>query len=210
MKFFKQAFIFFAVVFFLAPSVSAQTFDVAGVKLGMTPHQAEKALHAKGYKPLDTWTNAGIKGLSHRKLQPSFEQYILVNNEEFIPPSKYKGLRHLTFSKNKEKIVIDFLEYPSGAFVNEVRYNLTVKTVSGEDFKARAIAKYGEPSPQTRNLSGSTFWLGDQNLIRDNISTNEKLSLGTRSLKLMGQLERGAYKKAVQDASPKESTETTF
>ena len=202
MKYCKLILIALAAKFFLASTASAQTHDVSGVKLGMSFEEAEKALEANGFGPAEG-QNDIVK-----EPQPTFIQHVSHNSGKYIPPNEWSGLGQASFYKNKERIDLHFIEYPSGAFVGRVSYSLNDQTISVEDFNERVISKYGPPTANNRTLSKK--WPGDQNLSIDKIPSKETLTLFTRSLRLEGKINQKAYKKAIEDATPRGNVETSF
>lgn len=212
MTYFAKAMAVSATVLFSAPGAYAQTFDVAGIKIGMTPHQVEKTMHAKGYDKNKVLMNLTEGRLSHKTSQPDFMQHVWLAKGDVIHLREYKGVNGMSFTKHKgrETVYVSFGEYPSGGFAQEVTYKLKGQTVSQADFKARAVGKYGPPNFKKGQSDLSASWTGDQNISIDNIRSKESLRLSRTHLKLTGKAEKGAYQNAINSQLPSHKTQTNF
>ncbi|WP_409432295.1 hypothetical protein ACJ3XI_08745 [Litorimonas sp. RW-G-Af-16] len=198
----------------MSGQVFAQDFDIAGVKLGMTPEQAEAAVTDKGFEqkggPYGPYIVNGI----------SFEQSVKEKLGEDLPRRPRGAIAAMLFAKGeREEVSISFLSYPSGEYVNGVNYFIFDDTLTQDVFFKKAISKYGEAEPEPLR-NGGQIWIGEPEMSIDGIQSSESLesegSDGDYSLTLSQEINnddfQAALKKAVDAALPKSKkpVETSF
>jgi len=103
----------------LMSSATAQSFDVADLKLGMTQADVEATMASQGYEPY----NSGGRS-THITTQPTFAQVVQQSLGERIPGKQHEGVQTISFQKGDRRqfVSVSFTEFPSGAFVTEISY----------------------------------------------------------------------------------------
>ena len=114
-------------------------FDVAGVKLGMTPEQAFGVLEAAGYErgPVGEFTGT-MPG-------PSFDELVRIVSGDLQIAGATASWREATYTKDDQAVHLDFVPTPAGVVVREVTYEHMGEGMTLERFQEMAVAKYGEP-----------------------------------------------------------------
>jgi hypothetical protein len=125
----------------LIPDGRVARFDVAGVRLGMTPEQAERAMTAAGYS-LDHWARGA-----------SFEQRVAAEVERRRPASAGRtSSAELTpislwgIGPNGEQLWIKFQPMASGPIVKFVQITTDPSRSTNEAVRAQVWQKYGAPT----------------------------------------------------------------
>lgn len=116
------------------------TFDVAGVKLGMTPEETRAALKAGGFTPSAT-----------DPTQDSWASVISRRVAERIP-GKVDEARVPMFTRaggpQGEQVEVWYTATPEGARATSIEYTMPTNRMERAAFLAGASAKYGRPTTQ--------------------------------------------------------------
>lgn len=118
------------------------TFDVAGIKLGMTPEQAAAILTAAGYRP---------SAKSPPRYDLTFQQRVQlgVDRRNGLKPDlpKGQGVQGLTFEHaNGAQVSLFFINLAEGSRVESVMYQMPVDRLDFATFRQRIDSKYGQPT----------------------------------------------------------------
>jgi hypothetical protein len=134
------------------PDGKVAHFDVAGVRLGMSPDEAFAAFSGKGYK------------LEHWATGPNFEQRIQEKVSERNPRISKPSYATQTTKTvawaegpNGERLWVRFQAMPSGPIVKFVQVSTNERRISAGAVKAQVWAKYGDPT-KYRMDSNTNFW----------------------------------------------------
>jgi len=128
------------------------TFDIAGVRLGMTQQQATTALAAAGFGPSSVFPPS---------LDLSYEQAVDVRAKQLSGvkgyyPSAMQGVGRLVFEHpGGAMVTIAFVNPPEGARVDSVSYEIPAKRIERQAFIDRVTSKYGPP---TLANASSSLW----------------------------------------------------
>ena len=193
-------------------SAFAQSYDVSGVQILMTPDQVKTALSANGYQP----------GPAENFSQPSFDSQVKgkvtglrnMNRDEQRQYTKQpygltldpgRVVQSLAFQKDgkRETVLVEFTAFPSGARASKVTYKLDDSKISTSDFRAKVVEKYGNPN-------AGRAYVGDELLSQDNIEGKEVLNVTLNRITLLHKnyssykkAFRAAVEKAKQSSNPK-------
>jgi hypothetical protein len=124
--------------------------DVAGVRLGMTPAQAERALRALGY------ADSGIHGeqLSYDSLVRS--DWATRFGKPSGEPARVPD--NIIWRKAGQQVTVTFIAMPDGPRANEITYEAGESGISDETFLAQVQSKYGSPiNDDPKNLMWCTI-----------------------------------------------------
>ncbi len=118
------------------------SFDVAGVKLGMTTEQATAILTAAGYRP---------SAKSPPRYDLTFEQRVQLEvdrrNGRNPDLPKGQGVQGLTFEHpNGAQVDLFFINPAEGSRIESVMYQIPVDRLDYATFRQRIDAKYGQPT----------------------------------------------------------------
>jgi hypothetical protein len=127
----------FAIHSAVAHAADAETLDVGGAKLGMSPEQVIAALTANGWK-------------AHVQLYRDFQDE--ARSAARQPLKGGKVVTSAKFIKGKEIINAKFVALPAGAEMYSLQYTIDEPTLTFDDFAQRALQRYGKPD--TRNIQG--------------------------------------------------------
>lgn len=112
-----------------------RNFDVAGIRLGMTPAEVRQALAASGYKV----TNVGE--------QNSFDTEV---RKQVAFTSTFKWINVPLFIKaegrNQQTLSVDFVALPEGPKTSKIEYSMGSPDMSSEAFAGQISRKYGAAS----------------------------------------------------------------
>jgi len=129
------------------PQSGPASFDVAGVKLGMTTDAVRRALAAAGY---------AVERTDHG---------MPFGDNVAVAAAQAQGLSAINIGKDSsvsqivgrgphaEHIEIGFDQWPAGAFVSSVSLSVMPERQTVADFQAQIEGKYGKPSLKTDALS---------------------------------------------------------
>lgn len=120
------------------PAVAS--YDVAGVRLGMTAEDAFAALESAGYErgPVGDFTGT-MQG-------PTFGELQRIVGGEISVASGTGSWREATFTKGTDEVVyLSFIPLPGGVMVKEAIYEHLGEGMTLDAFLDMAVAKYGEP-----------------------------------------------------------------
>lgn len=126
------------------PSSRIFAFDVAGVRLGMTPAEARAALAKAGFTVRSTDNG-------HQWLEQTWEQNVLDAAERRLGTYNWskagqnrKGPRLLEATGPRRQIVeVHFQQRPEGTRVSHVEYAIPKDQIAKADFDANVASKYG-------------------------------------------------------------------
>ena len=199
-------------------SAFAQSYDVSGVQILMTPDQVKTALSANGYQPgpalnstqpnFDSQVKGKLTGL--RNMTPE-ERRLLTVQRDGLAPGPGQVLQSLAFQKDgkRETVLVEFTAFPSGARASKVSYKLDDSKISTSDFRAKVVEKYGNPN-------AGRAYVGDELLSQDNIEGKEVLNVTLNRITLLHKnyssykkAFRAAVEKAKQGSNPKSGTKGT-
>lgn len=147
----RVLFLLFVVFVACVPGTSwAQSgFDIAGIKLGMSPVEAKKALKESGYAPDDdTLFRAETRG-------PTFQERVALEKKEISLKDATGAIKELRYVKGTESINVGFGSYPDGEEVIKVLYRNDDGAMTVERLQELAVKKYGEPHHQIYNKNYS-------------------------------------------------------
>jgi hypothetical protein len=123
------------------PDGRVARFDVAGVRLGMTPDQAQRAMAAAGYR-LDHWARGA-----------SFEQRVAAEVARRRPasagktaPAEVTPISLWGDGPNGEKLWIKFQPLATGSIVKFVQITTNPRRSTTEAVQAQVWQKYGAPT----------------------------------------------------------------
>lgn len=127
--------------------------DVAGIRLGMTPDEAGRAIAKSGYK---------IDAASIRDDRPSWEERLRVAVRErqgsSAPRPSGPPLREVSnyyaTSVRKQTLQVSFAATPAGPRVKKVVYEIPVDQITKADFDANVLTKYGRRDGQVATVDG--------------------------------------------------------
>ncbi len=116
-----------------------RNLDVAGVHLGMSVLQAQRALRAAGY--VDSGPRDPQQSYIDRVTYQWQIQYGITGAIDDRVPQE------LLWRKGEEQVTVNLIALPDGPRVNEVKYwAMDGAPISSEGFTRSALAKYGEPT----------------------------------------------------------------
>lgn len=110
-----------------------RNFDIAGVRLGMTPDQAKKAIAAAGY----TIKNVGEQNsfdTEVRRMVSMGPNLTRINVPLYINAS----------GKNQQELSVEFLALPEGPRVHRIEYQMNSMDMTQDAFRAQILRKYGD------------------------------------------------------------------
>lgn len=113
--------------------------DVAGVRLGMTPAEAEAALLRAGF----------VRPRNDRSSQVSYDSQVRtawVTRWGAAPSPDLKVDETMHASKGAEEVTVTFIALPEGPRVDHVDYRGDERAVTAGQFGEQLEAKYGPPS----------------------------------------------------------------
>jgi len=187
------------------PSAGPATFDIAGVRLGMTPDAVRRALVAAGYR------------IDHTDATNSFQDNVVVE------AAHAQGRMPATYGKSTsvgriwangphgEALTVDFDQWPGGAFVGAVDLAIKPERQTLADLQAQIEGKYGMPSLKTDSLSFQWCTPGERGCDRISVPQLPTLQVGyatpyTVRLRENGQVAsqlNAAFKASVEARAPK-------
>lgn len=116
-------------------------FDIAGVRLGMTPDQARTAVHAAGYT------------IAFSPTGQSFEQKVRTKMRErnpaiaYVPSSEQKTPREFSAKgPGGEHLWLRFAQTQAGPRLMFANLSVDEKRIAETKFKDQVLAKYGAPT----------------------------------------------------------------
>ena len=121
----------------VAKAADVRSFDVMGMKLGMSVAEIEAAAVASGLVE---------KG---RMKAPSFEQAVALRWKQVVDPKNYRGLRKLEFESGAQHVEVDFVATPDGSKAYMVHYIITDPDLSPDKLSEELEERYGPPDKQT-------------------------------------------------------------
>lgn len=125
-----------------ALAVDAETLDVAGARLGMSPEQVIDALQKSG------WKVAG-----RPDAYDDFQEEVRTKTGH--PRKNTKGIIRAKFIKGDEIIRVKFIALPEGSELFSLQYSFDSPTLAYDDFAQIAIKRYGKPDVvRVQSLSG--------------------------------------------------------
>lgn len=128
-----------------------EQFDVAGVRLGMTPEDARAALRAAGFKII-------YEGQDTMTYRASLDSALRKRNPMHQSATHEKRIRYLTVrGLADEKVSVDFMDTELGNRVSEVSLNIDPASVNSAEITRRVMQQYGRPTVASDSL-GSAFW----------------------------------------------------
>lgn len=138
-----------------ASSVSAsddpRNFDIAGVRIGMSPTEARTALVERGYTV--GADNTDTMGYTYR-----LETALRERNPKHPNPSSISRVRAFTASGTSgEQMVVEFHDTSFGAQVRQASLTIGKGRTETQGVRAQVMAKYGQPTV-ARDSLGSAFW----------------------------------------------------
>ncbi len=122
-------------------TVDATQFDIAGVKLGMTPEEARAALKAKGFVPnasdprQDSWSARVSTAAAERGRGPAVAGTI----PQFT----------MAFGPAKERVEVWYAPTPTGARAATINYVIDHDRITPEAFIKGLGTRYGKPTTAT-------------------------------------------------------------
>lgn len=129
-------------------------FDLAGVRLGMTPREAEDSLQQSGYKIAD------------RSFGSSYQQLVQIALGDRVPatPSVPSSSRQTptgwsAYGPNREFVMVSFAQMPGGPRVKEVSVTFNMKNTTIDTVTRQVAEKFG-PSSKERPYDYTRFWCG--------------------------------------------------
>lgn len=120
------------------PTVAVATFDIAGVRLGMTPTQARAAMTASGFRPpavdpeTESWEGLIAEAVAKRRNQTA--------KRSVMPMST------MAQGPAKQRLEVWYAASPAGPLVASIKYSVASDQVTGALFRERLTAKYGPPT----------------------------------------------------------------
>ena len=119
-----------------ASAAWAQTYDIAGVTIGMPLEEARAAVLENGYTE-DTAFNGSFVAKSRT--------YAQIVAEERVPGNQQTSFSDLKFTKDDgaQTLGLQFVQTAQGPLVRIVNYDVT--GIDREAFRERVVARYGEP-----------------------------------------------------------------
>lgn len=131
-------------------ATSISQFDVAGVRLGMTPAQARAALLQNGYKVTED------RYVTNQTWEELIQSALASRLKNYTARESRTGGRNLEANKDpRQTIKVTFLATPRGMRVENVEYRIPAGDITKADFDANVARKYGEP---TRRVSWAALW----------------------------------------------------
>ncbi|MEP1229688.1 MAG: hypothetical protein ABJG88_03335 [Litorimonas sp.] len=216
----------FLAVGMMTPSAFAQTYDIAGVTLDMTPDQVASALKSKGYVPDKSIKFVSLNGAKIETVyvsqtpQYNYKQAVKINEltfenpkisyaeiEKTLPLSSASGVLTMAFKKGdgREKIKVEFIELPSGSYSRAVNYVLKDLKLTRDVAKDKAFQKYDIAEKNAFNN-----YVGEE-ITRDSFLVLESLRIspanGKLSLVLKSKFDTREYKKLIDSSSKKPETD---
>lgn len=126
-------------------------FDVAGVRIGMSPAEARNALVARGY-------TVGADNTDTMGYHYWLESALRERNSAHPYPQSVRRVRGFTGSGPAgETIVVSFHDTPSGAQVREVSLGIDPRRTDTSGVRRDVMAKYGQPTVARDSLA-SAWW----------------------------------------------------
>jgi hypothetical protein len=124
------------------------TFDVAGVKLGMSPDEAKASLARLSYK---------VTRISE---VPSFDQEVRAEaarrQGRSLPNMRDAGVSRITaIGPHQEYIEVHFLQQPDGSRVGGVTVDVPTTAITREAFWRQVEAKYGAAGARRQSVEMS-------------------------------------------------------
>jgi hypothetical protein len=131
------------------PAPGPLSFDVAGVKLGMSPDEAKASLARASYK---------VTGISDA---PSFDQEVRSQaarrQGRSLPSARNAGLSRITATgPHQEYMEVYFLQQQEGSRVSGVTVDIPVTAITSDAFWRQVTTKYGAPG--ARKQAVEMFW----------------------------------------------------
>lgn len=114
-----------------------RSFDIMGMKLGMSVAEIEAAAVAEGLLE---------KG---RMKAPSFEQEVLIAKNQTVEARSYKGLQKLKLESATGRVEVDFVATQDGPRAHMIFYVVTDPNLTSDEVSKQLTVKYGEPAKQT-------------------------------------------------------------
>ena len=128
-----------------------RNFDVAGVRIGMNPSEARKALTERGYK-----VSADITDTMDYNSQ--LENALRERNPEHPYPRSKQRVRGFTATgPSGEQAILSFHETSSGAQMREINLSLNAARTDTSGVRQSILEKYGRPTV-ARDSLGSAWW----------------------------------------------------
>ena len=134
-----------------ADASDPRNFDIAGVRLGMTPDQVKAAIAVAGY----TIKNMGEQNsfdTAVRSMVSTGPNLTRINVPIFINAS----------GKNQQELSVEFLALPEGPRVHRIEYQMNSMDMTEEAFGAQIFRKYGDTA--TTDEGSSRKWCTANNV----------------------------------------------
>lgn len=154
---------------------NVRTFDIAGVRLGMTYSEAEEALVKAGYP--ETWDD---------QLVDTFEQKVrdAVSVRTGVRPSQdreqARGGTIGSTLPTGERVTVRFAATPDGIRVSEVKFLLSKDRMDPSVFEGLAVEKYGKESyAHSGQLEHRWCSVDEENCHAQKFKSAPSLSTGT-------------------------------
>lgn len=186
------------------PSAGPATFDIAGVKLGMTPDAVRRAIVAVGYR------------IDHTDTTNSFQDNVAVEaaHAQGRVPAYGKATsvgRIWAVGPHAEFLTVDFDQWPGGAFVGAVDLAIKPERQTLAALQSQIEGKYGKPNLKTDSLSFQWCTPGERGCDRMSVPQLPTLQVGyatpyTVRLRENGQVAsqlNAAFKASVEARAPK-------
>lgn len=115
-----------------------RNFDVAGLRIGMTPDEVKGTLMRGGYTIERTGT------------QLSFDTEVRQQAQGKVVPSQNLVPGHMTAkAPHAQELFIDFIALPEGPRLSSVRFEMTTPDMTPGAFAAQVVRKYGDTAMQS-------------------------------------------------------------
>jgi hypothetical protein len=133
----------------LAPAPDPLSFDVAGVKLGMSPDEAKASLAKASYK---------VTGTSD---VPSFDQEVRTEaarrQGRSLPSTRGVGVYRIAATgPHQEYMEVHFLQQQQGSRVSGVTVEIPATAMTTDAFWRQVTTKYGAPGARKQDVE--MFW----------------------------------------------------
>ena len=128
--------------------------DIAGIRLGMTPREAEDSLQQSGYK------------IDNRVTGSSYQQRVQIALRDRVPATPYVSSSSQqtpaywsAYGPNREFLTVSFAPMPGGPRVKEVGVTFNMENTTIDTVTRQVAEKFG-PSSKERRYDYSRFWCG--------------------------------------------------
>ncbi len=124
-----------------ASAADPSTFEVMGLKLGMTVSETQEASKQAGFT------------ITGRDPGPSFEQAVAQKHGKRISGTAYSGVNKINLARDDARAEVFFAPTPEGPRAYQIAVDV-LKVSDRDDLTADIIAKYGQPEQR-----GEHEWL---------------------------------------------------